>query len=81
MLPWDSEAAGCYADIRHQLATTGQPIGELDMMIAAHSLSAGAVPVTNNARHYQRIPAPGAGQLERRINDDLNLSRARKGAS
>ncbi len=57
-LSWDAEAADFYADIRHQLATTGQPIGELDMMIAAHSLAAGAVLVTNNMRHYERIAAP-----------------------
>ena len=57
-LPWDVEAADWYADIRHQLINTGQPIGELDMMIAAHSLSAGAVLVTNNHRHYERIEAP-----------------------
>jgi tRNA(fMet)-specific endonuclease VapC len=37
---------------------SAQPIGELDMMIAAHSLSAGAVQVTNNLQHYQRIEAP-----------------------
>jgi tRNA(fMet)-specific endonuclease VapC len=58
ILPWDVEAADWYADIRHQLISTGQPIGELDMMIAAHSLSAGAVLVTNNRRHYERIKAP-----------------------
>lgn len=57
-LPWDAEAADWYADIRQQLVSTGQPIGELDMMIAAHSLSAGAVLVTNNQRHYERIEAP-----------------------
>jgi tRNA(fMet)-specific endonuclease VapC len=57
ILSWDPEAADFYADIRHQLVTTGQPIGELDMMIAAHSLAAGAVLVTNNIRHYQRIAA------------------------
>lgn len=57
-LPWDEDAAGHYAEIRHQLVSTGQPIGEIDMMIAAHSLSAGAVLVTNNIRHYARIEAP-----------------------
>lgn len=58
VLSWDSEAADWYADIRHQLLNSGQPIGELDMMIAAHSLSAGAVLVTNNQRHFERILAP-----------------------
>ncbi|MER2517225.1 MAG: type II toxin-antitoxin system VapC family toxin [Candidatus Accumulibacter phosphatis] len=58
ILPWDADAADWYAEIRHQLVSTGQPIGELDMMIAAHSLSAGAVLVTNNSRHYERIAAP-----------------------
>ncbi|MGK9233901.1 PIN domain-containing protein [Inquilinus limosus] len=57
-LPWDQDAAEYYAEIRHQLVTSGQPIGEIDMMIAAHSLSAGAVLVTNNTRHYARIKAP-----------------------
>lgn len=57
-LPWDSDAAEHYAEIRHQLVTTGQPIGEIDMMIAAHSLSAGAILVTNNTRHYARVTAP-----------------------
>jgi tRNA(fMet)-specific endonuclease VapC len=58
ILPWDADAADWYADIRHQLVSSGQAIGELDMMIAAHALSAGAVLVTNNLRHYQRIAAP-----------------------
>lgn len=58
VLSWDADAADYYADIRHRLATRGQPIGEMDMMIAAHSLSAGAVLVTNNARHFQRIGPP-----------------------
>ncbi|MCW5239067.1 type II toxin-antitoxin system VapC family toxin [Verminephrobacter eiseniae] len=58
VLPWDAEAADWYANIRHQLVSTGLPIGELDMMIASHSLSAGAVLVTNNRRHFERIEAP-----------------------
>ncbi len=58
VLPWDAEAADFYADIRHQLATSRQLIGEMDMMIAAHSLAAAAVLVTNNTRHFERIPLP-----------------------
>jgi tRNA(fMet)-specific endonuclease VapC len=58
VLSWDSEAADFYAEIRHQLVTTGRPIGELDMMIAAHSLAAAAALVTNNTRHYGQIRAP-----------------------
>lgn len=57
-LPWDLDAAEHYADIRHQLVASGQPIGEMDMMIAAHSLAAGAVLVSNNRRHFERIKAP-----------------------
>jgi tRNA(fMet)-specific endonuclease VapC len=57
-LPWDADAADYYAEIRHQLLSDGQPIGDMDMMIAAHSLSVGAVLVTNNTRHYSRIQAP-----------------------
>ena len=58
VLAWDQEAAGFYADIRHRLVTTGEQIGELDMMIAAHSLAVTATLVTNNIRYYERISAP-----------------------
>lgn len=58
IVSWDADAADWYAQIRHHLVSTGQPIGEMDMMIAAHALSAGAILVTNNHRHYERIQAP-----------------------
>jgi len=58
ILPWDADAADYYADIRYQLVTTGQTIGGMDMMIAAHSLSASAILVTNNTRHFKRVKAP-----------------------
>lgn len=58
VLPWDAEAADIYADIRHQLTSSGTPIGELDMMIAAHAVAVGAVLVTNNERHFRAIAAP-----------------------
>ena len=57
-LGWNAGAADHYADIRHRLTIKGQPIGEMDMMIAAHALAVNAVLVTNNTRHYQRIDAP-----------------------
>lgn len=58
VLAWGEDAADYYVEIRHHLVSTGQPIGELDMMIAAHSLAVGAVLVTNNTRHYERITQP-----------------------
>ena len=57
-LAWDADAADYYAEIRYQLASTGQPIGEMYMMIAAHSLSVGATLVTNNIPHFERIELP-----------------------
>ncbi len=58
VLAWGEDAADYYAEIRHQLVSSGQPIGELDMMIAGHSLAVGAILVTNNTRHYERITQP-----------------------
>jgi tRNA(fMet)-specific endonuclease VapC len=58
VLPWDEAAADFYAEIRHQLVSRGELIGELDMMIAAHALSAAAALVTNNTAHFRRIKAP-----------------------
>ncbi len=58
ILPWDSACADVYADIRHQLTSAGRPIGQMDMMIAAHAIAADAVLVTNNVRHFAAIAAP-----------------------
>ncbi len=58
VLDWGSGAAGHYAEIRHALTVSGNLIGELDIMIAAHAMAAGAILVTNNTRHYSRITLP-----------------------
>ncbi|HXM61637.1 MAG TPA: type II toxin-antitoxin system VapC family toxin [Terriglobales bacterium] len=47
-LPWDSEAAQQYAQIRADLERTGKPMGNLDLMIGAHALSAQLVLVTHD---------------------------------
>jgi tRNA(fMet)-specific endonuclease VapC len=48
ILPWDSAAAKSYAGIRANLEHSGAPMGNLDMMIAAHALAAQAVLVTHD---------------------------------
>jgi tRNA(fMet)-specific endonuclease VapC len=58
MLPWDAEAANFHAEIKFQLKTAGTPIGEMDMLIAAHAIAEDAVLVTNNTRHFKRIKLP-----------------------
>jgi tRNA(fMet)-specific endonuclease VapC len=47
-LPWDSEAAQQYGQIRAALERVGQPMGNLDMIIAAHALAAQVVLVTHD---------------------------------
>jgi len=54
VLPWDSEAARHYARTRAALEREGEPMGNLDMMIAAQALAAGAVLVTSN-RVFRRV--------------------------
>jgi tRNA(fMet)-specific endonuclease VapC len=56
--PLGRRSRGFLAEIWRQIAIAGQPIGEMDMLIAAHSLAVAAVLVTNNRRHSERIPAP-----------------------
>jgi tRNA(fMet)-specific endonuclease VapC len=54
ILPWDSEAAKSYAAIRTDLERAGEPMGNLDMMIAAHALAATVVLVTHD-RVFHRL--------------------------
>ena len=55
VLPWDSEAARHYAVVRASLEAKGEPMGNLDMMIAAQALAHEAVLVTND-RVFRRVP-------------------------
>jgi tRNA(fMet)-specific endonuclease VapC len=54
ILPWDSEAAQHYGQLRASLERDGRPIGNLDTMIAAHAIAIGATLVTND-RAFTRI--------------------------
>ena len=48
ILPWDSAAAKSYARIRAEIERAGEPMGNLDMMIAAQALAAGVRLVTRD---------------------------------
>jgi tRNA(fMet)-specific endonuclease VapC len=49
VLPWDSEAAQQYSRIRATLEDAGEPMGNLDLMIAAQALASGLVLVSSDA--------------------------------
>ena len=55
-LAWDANAAEHFADLRLFLEREGEPLAAQDMMIAAHARSLDAVLVTNNVRHFRRVP-------------------------
>lgn len=54
--PWDAGAAEQFADLQTLLFNQGTPIGANDTLIAAHALSLGATLVTNNTKHFGRVP-------------------------
>ena len=56
MYPWDESAAEHYALIRAHLRKKGTIIGNMDLLIAAHARSIGAILVTNNRREFARVP-------------------------
>ena len=45
-----------YGNIKYSLERKGQIIDEFDMMIAGHAISEGLTVVTNNLKHFDRIP-------------------------
>ena len=53
---WDRAAADAWASLYTSLKQAGTPIGPQDTMIAAHALSLNAVVVTNNMKHFGRVP-------------------------
>ncbi len=54
-VPYDDAAAWVYGDIRARVQAAGKPIGPLDLLIAAHALSADVTLVTNNVGEFGRV--------------------------
>jgi tRNA(fMet)-specific endonuclease VapC len=56
IVPFDRAASHHYGELRYSLERQGQPIGNMDLLIAAHALSLNLAIVTNNVREFSRIP-------------------------
>jgi tRNA(fMet)-specific endonuclease VapC len=56
VVPFDSQAAIHFGQVRAELAKSGKLIGPFDLMIAGHARSRGLILVTNNLREFKRVP-------------------------
>ena len=56
VVPFDEVSAERFGVVAAALATRGQPIGLYDTLVAAQALSLGLTVVTNNTRHFSRVP-------------------------
>jgi tRNA(fMet)-specific endonuclease VapC len=55
VVPFDERAARAFGRVGGALAESGTPIGEMDVLIAAHALALARTLVTNNVRHFGRV--------------------------
>ena len=56
VLPFDEASAERFGTVAAALAGRGEPIGVVDTLVAAQALSLGVTVVTNNTRHFSRVP-------------------------
>jgi len=56
ILDWTNEVTSHYARIRSELERRGKPIGNMDLLIAAHAVSQLMTVVTNNIKHFSSVP-------------------------
>ncbi len=56
VLAWDSAAAAAYAVLRDDLSSRGRTLSAMDMLIAAHAISMGAVLVSTDAAFANAEP-------------------------
>lgn len=56
IVDFDEDAAVAYGKIRSELERAGRPMGPLDTLIAAQSVSLGLTLVTNNEKEFARVP-------------------------
>ena len=54
--PFNEQAASHYGDIRAHFERSGNLIGAMDLLIAAHARSLSLTLVTNNLSEFERVP-------------------------
>ena len=54
--PFDDSAAAYYGRLGSLLFERGTPMGDIDAMIAAHAIALKCTLITNNLRHFARVP-------------------------
>jgi len=55
VIDFDENAGKCFGEIKSDLKSKGQIIGDSDLFIAAISISNNFILVTNNEKHFKRI--------------------------
>lgn len=71
---WDARAAEQFADLQTLLFNKGTPIGVNDTLIAAHVLSLEANLVTNNDKHFEKVPALKLVNWTKEVSSPSELS-------
>jgi tRNA(fMet)-specific endonuclease VapC len=56
VVPFDEASAERFGVVAAALSTRGRPIGLYDTLVAAQALAFGLTVVTNNTRHFSRVP-------------------------
>ncbi len=56
VVPFDEACAERFGAVATALSSRGQPIGVYDTLVAAQALAMGLTVVTNNTRHFTRVP-------------------------
>jgi tRNA(fMet)-specific endonuclease VapC len=55
VVDWPAAAAPVYGELRAYLEARGRPIGNIDVLIAAHALYERAILVTRNRSKFERV--------------------------
>lgn len=56
ILPYNQDASKKFGQLKASLKAKGKPIADMDLMIASICLAQNTTLVTNNSRHFERIP-------------------------